>query len=463
VLAIFAAAVMVGGVAAAHAGDLVAGAAAVELKPPHGVPLGGYGAMARRRFMPALFDRSSPAFWFRASVGTLEPLMARALLIEAPGERILWIAADLVAVDDSLVSDLTARLAASGLTYSAVIVSPSHTHSGPGAFVDSELFGLLALDRLDGTVRESVLGGIVEAAMRAERAKALALVGVGTEPAPAITRSRLGRALDPEIVLFKFVRGDGSPVALLWNFAIHGTALGPRNLKLSGDVMGIASRAIEARVGAVALFVNGAVGDVSPAGHGEQAALELGERLADAVVTGSRRISIDDRAAVVLARERVEIGSPFVSLRNCLGGWAPAFARVPLGGALPSAVELTAVKMGQGVWVTVPGELQTRLGLAVKQAGRRRFEAVAIAGLSNGYVGYLLTREDYGRPHYVSCASLYGEGAGERVAAAATALLERVASPPATTARTSPRVTRTSPRTARAPARTSCARRCSDG
>jgi hypothetical protein len=211
--------------------------------------------------------------------------------------------------------------------------------------------------------------------------------------------------------------------------------------------------------------------------------MELGERLADAVVTGSRRIAVDDRAPVVLARERVELGAPFVSLRNCLGGWAPAFVRVPLGGALPSAVELTAVRVGQGVWVTVPGELQTRLGLAVKEAGRHKFGAVAIAGLSNGYVGYLLTREDYGRPRYVSCASLYGEGAGDRVAAAATALLERVASAPATTARTlpreprklretrplpratgkSPRATGKSPRTAPAPARISCARRCSDG
>ena len=455
------------GVAASEAGaDLVAGAAAVELRPPAGVPLAGYGAMARRRLVPDLLDRAPHAFWFRASVGTMQPLMARALLIEAPGERVLWVAVDLVGVDDALVADVTARLVTAGLRYSAVIVSPSHTHSGPGAFIDSTPFGLVALDRLDVTVRDSLVGGIVEAALRAERTKAPARVGVGTETSPAITRSRLGLALDSEIVLFKFARSDGSPVALLWNFAIHGTVLGPRNLRLSGDVMGVASRAIEARIGAPAPFVNGAVGDVSPLGHGERALLELGDRLADSVVSGWRRIAVDEGAPVAVARERVELGAPFLSLRNCFGRWTPSFVTVPLGMALPSSVELVAVRVGQGAWVTVPGELQTRLGLAVKEAGRRRFGAVAIAGLSNGYVGYLLTPEDYRRPSYVSCASLYGERAGERIAAAAAGLLERLGGAVTATSRAtrkSPRATRKSPGTARGSVRTSCGRRCSGG
>jgi hypothetical protein len=441
----------------APAADLLAGAAAVELKPPAGVPLAGYGAWARRRLLPDVFGRTPHAFWFRSSVGTHDPLMARALVIEASGERVLWIAVDLIAVDEAMVSDLTSRLAAAGLRYSAVIVSASHTHSGPGAFVDSALLALVAVDRLDGAVRASLLAGMAEAATRAERGKARARLGVGTEMAPPITRSRVARALDPEIVLFKLARADGSPVALLWNFAIHGTVLGPRNLELSADVMGVASRAVEARIGGPALFINGAVGDVSPAGHGPQAADELGGRLAESVVAGWRRIAVDDAAGIGIARERLDVGSPSLSLRNCMGGWVPGFARMPLGTSLPSSVELIALGLGPGAWVTVPGELQTRLGVAVKDAGRRRFAAVGIAGLSNGYLGYLLTGEDYGRPSYVSCGSLYGEAAGERIAAAAGALLARLGGRTATT------IAPTSPRTARAPARTSCARRCSDG
>lgn len=48
----------------------------------------------------------------------------------------------------------------------------------------------------------------------------------------------------------------GEPLATVWNFAIHGTCLGSSNLNISGDIMGAATNAVEAEVGAVALFIN---------------------------------------------------------------------------------------------------------------------------------------------------------------------------------------------------------------
>src|SRR5262249_45090518 len=91
----------------------------------------------------------------------------------------------------------------------------------------------------------------------------------GRRPGPAAAPRRRGdEPLDPELLGVKVTTADGAPLALVWNYAIHGTTLGPRNLRLSGDVMGEASRRLEAALGAPALFVNGAVGDVSPARHG---------------------------------------------------------------------------------------------------------------------------------------------------------------------------------------------------
>jgi len=77
--------------------------------------------------------------------------------------------------------------------------------------------------------------------------------------------------------------------------------------------------------------------------------------------------------------------------------------------------------------VTVPGELQTRLGLDIKKEGRRHFARVFVAGYTNDYLGYFLTREDYAKPSYIACGSLYGEGGGEILRDAATELLERLA------------------------------------
>src|SRR5262245_59184211 len=64
--------------AAAAAGGLRAGAAVADVTPPVGFPLWGYAA---RRDAP--------------SVGVLDPLKARALVLEAGGERVAFVSLDL--------------------------------------------------------------------------------------------------------------------------------------------------------------------------------------------------------------------------------------------------------------------------------------------------------------------------------------------------------------------------------
>ena len=123
---------------------LRAGAAVAELALPAGVPVAGYGSPARRLLVPDLLDRHPHAFWLRPSTGVRDPIMARALVLDTAAERLLWVAVDLVAADPALVGEVRARAAAVGLAYSTVIVSASHTHSGPGAYIDSEVFGALA-------------------------------------------------------------------------------------------------------------------------------------------------------------------------------------------------------------------------------------------------------------------------------------------------------------------------------
>src|SRR5207245_1550179 len=131
---------------------------------------------------------------------------------------------------------------------------------------------------LDVIAVDRALVGVVE--------DRLARAGV---PAPAVTASRLGKPLDQEIVVLKLTTLAGAPLALVWNFAIHGTMLSANDLRLSGDVMGLASARLERTLGAPALFVNGAVGDVSPARHGEAAMVETAGALASTVAAGWTR------------------------------------------------------------------------------------------------------------------------------------------------------------------------------
>jgi len=408
---------------AACADCLRAGAARVELAVPPGTPLAGYGDRARRLLVPDILGRHPHAFWFRPNEGALDPVAARALVLESGGQRLTWLSVDLIAVDSAFTARVARALGEAGLPPGAVIVSASHTHSGPGAFMESGLLAMVSVDRGDRGVRETIIGNLVQAARRAQASMGAARIGSASVTAPDLTIGRLGHAADREIVILKVASETGALIATVWNYAIHGTMLPAFNLRLSGDVMGVASRELERLTGVPALFVNGAVGDVSPARHGETEANEVGRELAAAVHAGLQTATPVVPSPFVVTTRRVDLPSPTLSIRNCTAAWVPGWLRVPLGAALPRATELTAVRLGDVAWVTVPGELQSRLGRAVKRAGPPEIARVLIAGVSNDYLGYFLTAADYRRVSYVACATLYGPEAGPLLTRSAEELI----------------------------------------
>lgn len=406
---------------------LRAGAASVEITLPVGVPLAGYGGLRRRLLIPDLLDRYPYAFWFKPSRGVDLPIMARALVLERGDVRVLWLAVDLVAVDARLVADLRARLASEGHRYTAVVVAASHTHSGPGGFARSGFFGFLALDRFVPPIADRLVHGMVGAARRAELRKIPARVGGGSGEAPGIGESRLDLPLDPEVGVLKVTATDGAPVALLWNYAVHGTALQKENLRLSGDLMAAAAERLERSLGVPALYTNGAVGDVSAARHGSDGAAALGEALAREVLAVWSRVTPEAGATLSALVEPLKLPVPRLALRSCLGRWVPRSVSPGLGWALPEESQLVGVVVGATAWLTIPGELQTQLGQEVKAEGRRVFRRTFVVGLANDYLGYFLTPEASRRVGYIACANLYGEAAGAVVTERAKALLRRLA------------------------------------
>jgi neutral/alkaline ceramidase-like enzyme len=412
--------------AAPCADCLEAGAAMSRLATPPGTPLAGYGSIRRRLIVPDVLGWHAHAFWFRPAEGERDPIAARALVLARGDTRVAWVSVDLVAVDRAFTESVERRLSAQHAVAPTLIISASHTHSGPGAFVDSEVMGLVAADRLDTTVRAALVDSVADAVQRADAARGPARVAIAEVTAPSqLTRGRLALPVDPTLTVLKVTRPGGGAVAALWNYAIHGTMLGPRNLRLSGDVMGVASREVERVLGAPALYVNGAVGDVSPARHGEAAAEDVGRELARLVERGWAAAEPME-GSLRVARVMLGLPSPRLSVANCLRGWAPRALTLPLGSTMPRDAELLAVAIGNSAWVAVPGELQTALGQAIRQGGRAAFGHALIAGVSNDYLGYFVTAREYEQPGYVTCATLYGPTAGACLVDAATDLVNEL-------------------------------------
>jgi neutral ceramidase len=203
--------------------------------------------------------------------------------------------------------------------------------------------------------------------------------------------------------------------------------LGALNLRLSGDVMGVASQVLERDLGVPVLFVNGAMGDVSPRRRGPTEMVAVGHELATSVRAGWGQALETSITSLTTRSVPVLLPAPVLSLRNCLSRLLPTSLSIPLGSVLARDTELTAVSVGDAVWVTIPGELQSSLGEAIKAEARRSFARGFVAGTSNDYLGYFVTETAYPRTSYVTCSTVYGPAAGDLLTRAASTLISEVA------------------------------------
>jgi hypothetical protein len=86
--------------------------------------------------------------------------------------------------------------------------------------------------------------------------------------------------------------------------------------------------------------------------------------------------------------------------------------KIPSAGGgedVPNAVPLFAVRLGERVLVSVPGEMSAGMGRRVREAVRDATGVPAtIAGLANEYLSYFVTPEEYDQQHYEGASTLYG-------------------------------------------------------
>src|SRR5690606_32938186 len=104
---------------------------------------------------------------------------------------------------------------------------------------------------------------------------------------------------------------SGEPMALIANYAIHGTVMGGDNLLISGDAPGVVSTYVEQETGAPLLFINGAAGNIAPiysvypspqAGRLNQFRALLGDKIIEAqerIVANIKDISLQAQELVI--------------------------------------------------------------------------------------------------------------------------------------------------------------------
>jgi len=422
---------------------LKAGVSSLDVTPPLGTHMRGY-------------------FEERTASTVHDPLYVRSFALEDNGNAVAVAVCDIIGIDRKYLDQTKARIAeTTGLQPNQVIISCTHTHTGP-------LTG-------DDPYTEWLWGRIADGVRVAWQAREEAQIGWAraTEDRPVFKRRYRMKdgtvqtnpglnnpdvvepagPTDPEVGVMVLRRPGGQTLGLLGNYALHYVGIPDDFTAFSADYYGFFSSMIQRLRGEsfVAALSNGASGDINnwdvmgranPANdhyqHCERAGalvaanafwawneanfvaeVPLAGALAEVTLSPRPPATPEDLAKAQDIEDRLAAGKPVLMGERSFRNRVRRFEKQPPT-ARTSIVQ--ALRVGDLALVGVPGEFFVELGLEIKR--RSPFAQTMILELANDCVGYIPTRRAFEEGAYEPNSSPYEPGFGEAIVDSAVGLLE---------------------------------------
>ncbi|MCU0500623.1 MAG: neutral/alkaline non-lysosomal ceramidase N-terminal domain-containing protein [Anaerolineae bacterium] len=408
----------------------------------------------------------------RISTGVHDPLLSSALYLFDGRTPLLFIANDIIFIGKATAGRVRQRIeTATGVPAANILVSATHTHSGPSTVDYISLADDPFVPKVDARYLQLFEDGIVAAAVdavqRAQPAEAgLAIAagaGVGTN-----RRDPAGPA-DPRVPVFLArSTANGAPIACMLVCSMHPTVLREGSTVVTGDFPGMARRYLQEHLlgpDCAVLHHTGPAGNQSPRhvlrgntvaeaqrlgdtlGHSvadaidkiafisaldldaQRALVELPRRAFPPVADAERRLQ---HAAKKLAHLR-QMGAPPQEVRGAEVDWFGAeetvrLARLAAAGKLVDAhrsclpAEVQAFRLGPWTFVGWPGEVFVEYALAVKAAARDTY----VISLANGELqGYITTEAAAAEGGYEASNAIFAPAAGQTLVEATLRLVAR--------------------------------------
>jgi neutral ceramidase len=414
----------------------------------------------------------------RYSDGVHDRLLSSALLLDDGRTKVMLIANDVIFVSKRLAARVRSRVeAATGVAAANVMVTATHTHSGPITVDMISGEADPAVPKADPAYLDLLEDAAVAAACRAAQAARPAEIALAVADGSRVGTNRHDPCgpRDPQApVLAVREAGSGRLIALSMVCCMHPTVLHEDSTLISGDFPAMARQHIQRSLSQpdlVVLHHTGPAGNQSPRhvtrGNTFAEAERLGAGLGQAVLDVMAKMDFRPQAKLACrstlvdlprrqmssvadaerqeadARRRLEAiraaGASRAERRTAECDWfgaqeTLALARAAAGGALAAAydsilpAEIMLVRIGPWSLVAWPGEAFVEFGLQVKA---RRKDCFVIA-LANGELqGYLVTTQAIRERWYEAGNSILASpAAGERLVAASLKLLEEDAAAP---------------------------------
>jgi Neutral/alkaline non-lysosomal ceramidase, N-terminal len=366
---------------------LRAGAAVMEITPANAMPRPGEAALP---VYLAGFGQN------RTAQGVHDSLYARALVLREGKTEVALVVLDLIGLSYERVREIRRRVKA--VPGDHVIVACTHVHSGP------DTIGLWGPSPAKSGVDESYMAfmmdraaAAVEAAARAARPAKLRM-GAAIVPDGFVKNIREPAVQNKTLTAIQIVGDDQKTIATLVNYASHPETMMDQNRLVTADFCGYTLKQVEARLGGVGIYLNGALGGMITPDVRERT-FEETKRVGDGVAAAALQALGGTAPAAPSRRLALRCRTLSIPLEN--PQFQAALAAGLLKGTLQSGsltTEICRLDLDDAVLVTVPGELLPRPGLALREQIGAPYRL--ILGLGNDELGYILDPGDFDRDLY---------------------------------------------------------------
>lgn len=430
---------------------------------------------------PPIPFRLSGYFNERLSTGVHDPLLVKALVLEQGNTKVALAVCDLISLDgkvpEAIRKQVHERL---GIPEEAVIITGTHTHTGPlyhGVLAD--FLHQRAIQKSgDGTdtaqtvdYAEKLVSTVVECIVQASQQVQPSLIAVGTTEEnrlafnrrfhmknsdtvvfnPGVKNPQIDRPagpIDPEVMMLLFTQaGQDKPFASFTNFTLHLDTTG--GTLYSADYPFYLSNVLQKQYGDtfVSVFGTGTCGDINHidvTADQQRSAPEIGTMLGETVRDAHATLTRLPRPMLGWAYYRVpvklqtftekELTASEAMLPDVVteGGTKTFLERVRATTVLDLAQNFSegeATLLVQTVMldsdtaiVAIPGEVFSEIGLAIKKTSP--FKYTAVVELSGRNISYVPTAKAFREGSYETVNSRIAPGEGEKLIEAATAALK---------------------------------------
>lgn len=256
---------------------MLAGFAKETITPKIGLPMAGYVGL-------------------RKSTGVLDELHVRCIYLKQEEEVFLF-QYDLLYVDQVFVQKLISQVTRIWPIHSDhIIVSAMHTHSGPAQILEKS--GIQRrFDYIDGGYDESLVSYLIEKGIQsAQKAyesqeESHLYFGKGAYRDIATNRNQVNDEFDDALTVLE-IRQQQNRKAMIFSYACHPTIFHEENTQYSCDLLAAAYEQLEQEA-EVAMFYNGACGDVSTRFTKQASTIEEAHRLGQLLVSHIKEVQQD--------------------------------------------------------------------------------------------------------------------------------------------------------------------------